>query len=105
MESLQTKTPHNNNLKKEGEEGSNTKTQKPKNTHDRKLRRIMNLERERERESQKGRKGMELPSSSSFVVSAKETCVVKTFYCWEEIGGGSWWSEGVVDTGVCFCTL
>jgi hypothetical protein len=48
---------------------------------------------------------MELPSSSSFVVSAKETCVVKTFYCWEEIGGGSWWSEGVVDTGVCFCTL
>jgi hypothetical protein len=40
-------------LKKEGEEGSNTKTQKPKNTHDRKLRRIMNLERERERESLK----------------------------------------------------
>ncbi len=49
------------------------------------------MERERERESQKGRKGMELPSSSSFVV--------KIFYCWEEIGDGSWWSEGVVDTG------
>jgi hypothetical protein len=92
-------------LKKEGEEGSNTKTQKPKNTHDRKLRRIMNLERERERESQKGRKGMELPSSSSFVVSAKETCVVKTFIVGKKLGmalGGVkvWWI-----LGVCICTL
>jgi len=32
----------------------------------------------------------------------KKPVVVKTFYCWEEIGDGSWWSEGVVDTGGVF---
>ncbi len=48
--------------------------------------------------------GTQCERLQSVVVSAKETSVVKTFCCWEEIGDGSWWSEGV-DTGVCICTL